>query len=103
MANEQRIALIRARAKQVFPDSEELRDAFIRGAVWTESSYWMDAVKDKPEDGTVVFCAYGYHKDKDGIHCGVNVAKYENKKFNSYSDEQPDLWCYPPMFVEKEE
>ena len=39
MANEQRMALIQKRAKEVFPNSEELQDAFIRGAVWNESSY----------------------------------------------------------------
>lgn len=103
MANEQRMALIQKRAKEVFPNSEELQDAFVRGAVWNESSYWKKTAEEKPADGSVVFAAYDYHREGDGIHMGVNIAKFKDGKFESYTDSDPDLWCYPPLFVEKED
>ena len=104
MANEQRMALIQARAKEVFPKSEELQDAFVKGAVWADQSNWVVTAKARPEEGKVVFGAYEYKRQEDGSTvAGLNIATYKDGKFNSYTDIDPVMWCYPPMFPTPED
>ena len=103
MANDPKMALIEKRAKDVFPNSEELQDAFVSGAMWDESSHWRKVTDEKPEEGAVVFVAYDCHQEGDGIHVSMNIAKFQDGKFYSYTDSDPELWCYPPLFVEKQD
>lgn len=90
---------IEAKAKEQYPRKGYTRDAFIKGAQWASVAHWHVAA-DRPIEGKIVFCAYRVDRRKsDGeLFAEMNMAKYQNGVFHSYTEQEPVLWCYPPLF-----
>ena len=89
---------IEAVAKERYPRKGYTRDAFIAGAMWADVSHWRPTQTERPEEGRVVFCAYNVWQEGDNLHASMNIATYKNGKFESFSNEEPVLWMYPPVF-----
>ena len=104
MANKERMALIELKAKEWYPRKGTARDAFVKGAVWADQSNWVVTAKARPEEGRVVFGVYDYKRQEDGSTvAGLNIATYKDGKFESYTNEDPVMWCYPPLFPTPED
>jgi len=104
MANKERMALIELKAKEWYPRKSAARDDFVKGAVWADQSNWVVTAKARPEEGRVVFGAYDYKRQEDGSTvAGLNIATYKDGKFESYTNEDPVMWCYPPLFPTPED
>lgn len=97
MTNE-RQNLIEASAKERYPRKGYTRDAFIAGAMWADLSHWRPTETERPEEGRVVFCIYKVWQEDNNLHAIMNIAEYKDGKFHSFSDADPVLWMYPPIF-----